>query len=123
MILDNRHKNTICSIFIIALLTGIAHLIVLEADDFAAVTICFGTFAFALLAAVIFLILRLLKFIKETTNFFYNYIGTLNTCLSFLLLIGSLIDAGIFTTPVIIVMLINFILGFSILIDIYKSEP
>ena len=80
------------------------------------------TLVFALLSGAICLLLRVLRVIRDNTNFLYNYIGTLNICLGLFLLIVSLIDTHSVTRQTIIIMLTNLVIGFFILIDIYLKR-
>ena len=124
MAIDKRHKNTILSFVIIGLLSGLVHLILKTADDFAAGIIYFTTLAIGLVLGIILLILRLFKVIKNRSNFLYNYIGTLNVCLGVLLLIATILNDDKQDEPIklFIIMALNFIIGFSILVDIYLKN-
>lgn len=126
MTLTKNYKQTLISTLIIALLTSFGFM---AAKPYGApienwwLVLCYvSTLLIAIVAGIILIILRLTKVLKQTTRFFYNFIGILNLYLGFTSLAYIVatqpntfdnIWIGVFTT--------SFLIGLYIIIDVYKK--
>jgi hypothetical protein len=118
MTLSKNVKQTIFSLLIISFLSWLAYWIVRSGDDFAGSIIVLLTIAVALGVAVLLLILRVVKYLKNPGNFLYNYIATLNL---FLVIVQLLVVPwNQFTIYHVLLTSSNFLLGFTIYFDIYR---
>jgi len=107
-------------LLIIGLLSLLTFWIVRQGDDFAGGIFLFLTIAIAGATGALFLILRVLKFLKSPTNFLYNYFATLNLSLAFFhVLVISLKELSF--NQVILISL-NLLLGLTMLFDIYRKR-
>jgi hypothetical protein len=125
MTLDKRYTSTLWSLLVIAIWTGFVFLIAYPSqnapiDDFGVVIYCILTLFFGLATGAFVLIIRFLKFRKGISNFYYNFVGTLNVCLGILCL--TLASLNEMDRPWVILFAISFIIGLFILIDIYAKK-
>ena len=125
MTLDKRKINTLWSLLIILVWTGLIFLIAYPSqnaptNDFGVIIYCIITLFFGLATGTLVLILRLIKLIDSESNFYYNFVGTLNICLGTLGLTLALLNQ--IDKPWVIFFAISFIIGLYIFITIYNKR-
>jgi len=122
MTLDKRHSNTLLSLVILIIWTGLVFLIAYPSrnaptNDFGVIIYCILTLFVGLATGIVALIFRFLKSIKDKSNFFYNFIGTLNICLG---IVGLALAAlNQLDKPWVILFAFSLFIGIFIMSDIY----
>ena len=125
MTLTKKQTGTLLSLFIIAVWTGLVFLLGYPShnaptDDFGVVIFCIITLFFGLAIGVIALAVRLFKLIKDKSNFYYIFVGTLDVCLGILGLTLAVLNR--LDRPWIYLFAISFIIGLFITIDVYIGK-
>ena len=127
MTLAKTYKNTLVSILIITLLTVFVFMAAkpyaAPIDNWWLVVFCMLILFISIATGIICIVLRLIKILKDTNRFFYNFTGILNLYFgiiglsSFIVMQSKMLDStwiGIFTT--------DLLLGLIIIADVYKRK-
>ena len=123
--LSRKSMNILISLFIICVWTFVM-LIMSQApeeevrDELALALLIYSTLFFGLSTGLIASMIRIVGFIKDPSNFLYNFIGVLNTCLGlfgiFLVLTNQLDE------PWVLLFMFSLIMGIIMMIDVFTGR-
>jgi hypothetical protein len=123
--LSRKSYNILLSLSIITIWTCIILIMSQPAEDKAVeelglVLLIYYTLFFALSIGFIASAIRIIGFIKDSTNFLYNFTGVLNLCLG---LLGIyLVVSNQLGEPWVLLFMFSFVIGVIIMFDVFMNR-